>query len=60
MNLIFHPEASEEMLESAGFYELRSEGLGSDFLTAVEDTTDRILELPALGPIDKAKTSVDV
>lgn len=54
MNLIFHPEASEEMLESARFYESRSEGLGSDFLTAVEDTTRRILELPTLGRIEKA------
>jgi plasmid stabilization system protein ParE len=54
MNLIFHPEASEEMLESARFYETRSEGLGSDFLTAVEETTRRLLELPTLGRIERA------
>jgi toxin ParE1/3/4 len=54
MNLIFHPEASKEMLESARFYESKSDGLGSDFLNAVEDTTRRILERPALGRIEKA------
>jgi plasmid stabilization system protein ParE len=54
MNLIFHPEASEEMLESAGFYESKSEGLGSDFLTAVEETTRRVLELPTLGRIERS------
>jgi toxin ParE1/3/4 len=54
MNLIFHPEASEEMLESARFFESKSEGLGSDFLAAVEDTTRRILERPTLGRIEKA------
>ena len=53
MKLIFHPEASEEMLESARFYEKKSAGLGSDFLAAVEDTTRRILELPTLGRIEK-------
>ena len=54
MNLVFHPEASEEMLESARSYESRSEGLGLDFLTAVEDTTRRILELPTPGPLGRA------
>jgi toxin ParE1/3/4 len=54
MNLIFHPEASEEMLQSARFYESKSGGLGSDFLNAVEDTTRRILERPNLGQIEKA------
>lgn len=31
MKVVFHPEASEEMLESANFYEMRSEGLGGIF-----------------------------
>ena len=47
MKVIFHPEASEEKLESARFYEARfyearSEGLGLDFLASVEETTRRI------------------
>lgn len=54
MNLIFHREAYEEMLESARFYESKSEGLGSDFLDAVEATTRRILARPTLAQSDKA------
>src|SRR5687767_6218203 len=53
MNLIFHPEASEEMRESARFYESRSEGLGSDFLDAIEATTRRIVSLPTLVKPDR-------
>jgi hypothetical protein len=45
MRAIFHPEAHEEMIQSARFYEERSEGLGSDFLTAVEETTRRIEQM---------------
>ena len=54
MKVIFHPEASEEKLESARFYEARSEGLGSDFLAAVEETTRRIEQFPEAGPVDRA------
>ncbi len=54
MKVIFHPEASEEKLESARFYEARSEGLGWDFLAAVEETTHRIEEYPA-GPLFRSK-----
>jgi hypothetical protein len=42
MKAIFHPEAHEEMIQSALFYEDKSAGLGSDFLNAVEETTHRI------------------
>ncbi len=54
MKAIFHPEAHEEMIESARFYEGRSEGFGSDFLTAVEETTRRIEQFPEAGPTDRA------
>jgi toxin ParE1/3/4 len=54
MKAIFHPEASEETVESARFYEARSEGLGSDFLVAVDATTRRIEQFPEAGPIDRA------
>ncbi len=46
MKVIFHPEASEEKLESARFYEARSEGLGWDFLAAVEETPTASSNLP--------------
>ena len=42
------------MVESARIYEGRSEGFGSDFLTAVEETTRRIQQFPEAGPIDIA------
>ena len=54
MKAIFHPEAHDEMIQSARFYEGRSEGLGSDFLTAVEETIRRIEQSPDTGPIDRA------
>lgn len=54
MKVIFHPEASEEKLESARFYEARSEGLGSDFLDSVEETTRRIEQFPEAGPVERA------
>lgn len=38
MKIVFHPEAYEEMIESARFYEEKDEGLGFKFLDAVEDT----------------------
>jgi hypothetical protein len=54
MKAIFHPEAHEEMIESARFYEARSEGFGSDFLATVEETTHRIEQFPQAGPVDRA------
>lgn len=54
MRIEFHPEAHEEMLETARFYEERVEGLGTDFLAAVEETTRRIQEFPDAGTIERA------
>lgn len=54
MKAIFHPEAHEEMIESGRIYEAKSEGFGSDFLTAVEETTRRIEKFPEAGPIERA------
>ena len=45
----YHPEASDETVESALFYESRSEGLGSRFLSAVEDAESFIRNYPAAG-----------
>jgi hypothetical protein len=52
MKVVFHPEAYEEMLESARFYETRSEGLGADFLDAVEEVTRSIQQFPKAGRIE--------
>jgi plasmid stabilization system protein ParE len=54
MRVIFHPQAHEEMIGQARYYEAKSEGLGSDFLNAVEETTDRIEQSPKAGSIDRA------
>ena len=54
MRIVFHPEAYEEMLESARFYEDRDEGLGWEFLGAVVDATRRIQQFPSAGPIERA------
>lgn len=53
MKIVFHPEAYEEMLESARFYEQREEGLGWEFLEAVVDATRRIRQFPNAGPIER-------
>lgn len=44
MRLIFHPEAREEFLAAAEYYDSAVPGLGSRFLVAVRRTTDIILE----------------
>lgn len=54
MKAIFHPEAHVEMIESARFYEGKGEGLGLDFLTAVEAATRRIEQFPESVPISEA------
>ena len=54
MRIEFHPEAYQEMLESARFYEQKAESLGLDFLAAVEETTARIQQFPDAAPIEKA------
>jgi hypothetical protein len=46
---IFHPEAREEMSESFYFYEARLDGLGLRFLSAVEQTVQRISAHPDAG-----------
>jgi toxin ParE2 len=50
----FHPEAEDEMIESGRFYEQRSEGLGTDFLAAVQDTIRRIQHFPDAASIERA------
>jgi plasmid stabilization system protein ParE len=47
--IIFHPEARAEMRESVEFYEARLDGLGLRFLSAVEQTAERITAHPEAG-----------
>lgn len=48
---LFHPEAEEEMIVAARFYEKRAEGLGISFLHEVETGIHRIGEAPERYPI---------
>jgi len=52
VNVQFHPAADEELLESAGYYEERVDGLGIDFLTAVEQAVARIEQFPSAAPAE--------
>lgn len=46
--LIIRPEAEEDMTEARDWYEEQREGLGIEFLTAVDEVFDRIREMPEL------------
>ena len=50
MEVIYHPKADDEVLESARFYEARSKGLGWRFLRAVQDAEARIARSPRAFP----------
>ena len=46
MTLILHPEARDEMIESARYYSRQVPGLGQDFLQAIDLAFDEISEAP--------------
>jgi toxin ParE1/3/4 len=46
----FHPEAQDEFISAAHFYERQTDGLGLDFIATVQRTYERLLESPASGP----------
>ena len=49
----FHPEAEQEFIEAAAYYEQNVTSLGERFGSEVRRTIDRLLEYPKLGsPID--------
>lgn len=47
----YHPQADDEVLEAARFYEQRSEGLGWRFLRAVREAETRIARRPRAFPV---------
>lgn len=49
MTIDLHPEALAELGEHAEWYETRREGLGTELMTEVWGTLDRIVEQPAIG-----------
>jgi hypothetical protein len=46
MRVAWHGEAEAEMIEAAQFYDERVRGLGADFLNAIDETVERIVENP--------------
>jgi plasmid stabilization system protein ParE len=54
MRVVFHQEAHAEIIEQARYYENKSEGLGADFLDAVEEAARRIGQSPQAGPVEQA------
>jgi hypothetical protein len=45
----FHPEAQNEFIAAARFYERQTEGLGLDFITSVQRAYERLREFPLSG-----------
>jgi plasmid stabilization system protein ParE len=46
--IVFHPEAENELIESAVWYEARQPGLGKRFLAAVESSLIKIQNNPGI------------
>ncbi len=49
--VVFLPEAEQEMLEAAKYYESQATDLGIDFLSEVERAVNSIAELPMTWPV---------
>jgi plasmid stabilization system protein ParE len=49
--VIFLPEAEQEMLEAAKYYESQASGLGVDYLSEAERAVQSIAESPTTWPI---------
>ena len=55
--VIFFSEAEQEMLEAALYYQSQSAGLGTDFLSEVEQAVQSIATSPYTWPILRGKLS---
>ena len=49
--IIFHTDAAEEMQAAAGYYAVRTPGLGDVFLDEIEQGLQRIQQFPQVWPI---------
>ncbi|MGH7389869.1 MAG: type II toxin-antitoxin system RelE/ParE family toxin [Candidatus Rokuibacteriota bacterium] len=45
----FHPDAQDEFISAAQFYERQTEGLDLDFIATVQRAYERLSEFPASG-----------
>jgi plasmid stabilization system protein ParE len=46
----FHPEAQDEFISAAQFYESQTRGLGLNFILTVQRSYERLRDSPATGP----------
>jgi hypothetical protein len=46
MNVIYHPEAEEEMIATVSYYENQADGLGIKFLDDLDQTVEEIVKCP--------------
>jgi toxin ParE1/3/4 len=46
MNVIYHPEAEDEMIVAANYYETKVHGLGTKFLNDLDETVEDIVKYP--------------
>lgn len=51
----FSPEAREELLETIQYYESESPGLGTAFLSAVQQGIEQLLVFPESAPVLRGK-----
>ncbi|XZN96510.1 MAG: type II toxin-antitoxin system RelE/ParE family toxin [Microcoleus sp.] len=49
--LVFRPEVREELDEAYNWYESQQVGLGDDFLDSVDETLNRICQIPESYPV---------
>ncbi len=49
--LVFRPEVREELDEAYNWYESQQIGLGDDFLDSVDETLNRICQMPESYPV---------
>ena len=56
----FHPDAEDEMIQAAAYYETQQSQLGRRFLVSVQDSINRIVSNPRLYPVvDLARKGED-
>jgi len=54
-SVVFLPEAEQEMIEAARYYESQASGLGLDYLAEVERAVKSIAESPMSWPVIEGK-----
>jgi plasmid stabilization system protein ParE len=49
--VVFHPLAEQELLDTASYYEEQSQGLGLEYLAEVESAINLLVRYPATGMV---------